>query len=170
MREDEARERVQRAVEIAMALGASDAEARIVLARRFSAAARAERITKLDLSEGRSLSMRLFLDGRKGVLVGTHWSDDEIRSGVATALEQARYVGVDPFAGLPEARDLPNLDLDLYDRRVEERRDEDRLDDVRQVERSIRLADPRVDNSNGSHYNDACVTMALANSRGMLGS
>ncbi len=170
MREEEARERAQRAVEIAMALGASDAEARIVLARRFSTAARAERITKLDLSEGRNLSMRLFLDGRKATLVGTHWSDDEIRSGVATALEQARYVGVDAFAGLPEAREITDVDLDLYDREIEERRDEDRLDDVRQVERAIRETDPRIDNSNGSYYNDACVTMALANSRGVLGS
>ncbi len=170
MREEEARARAQRAVEIAMALGASDAEARIVLARRFSAAARGERVTKLDLSEGRSLSMRLFIDGRKAMLVGTHWNDDEIRSGVATALEQARYAAVDAFAGLPEARDLSGVDLGLYDRAIEARRDEERLDDVRAVERSIREADPRVDNSNGSQYSDACVTMALANSRGVLGS
>lgn len=153
-----------------MAAGASDAEARIVLARRFSAQARGERITKLDVSDGRSLSMRLFLDGRKATLTGTHWSDEEIRSGVASALEQARFTGIDAFAGLPDPCTLPDLDLDLYDIAIEKRNDEARLEDVRCVERSIRAADPRIDNSNGSNYQDACVTMALANSRGALGS
>uniref|UniRef100_E6PFX4 Putative Peptidase U62, modulator of DNA gyrase n=1 Tax=mine drainage metagenome TaxID=410659 RepID=E6PFX4_9ZZZZ len=170
MREDEARDRAERAVEIAMAAGASDAEARIVVARRFSAQARGERITKLDVSDGRSLSMRLFLGGRKATLTGTHWSDEEIRSGVTSALEQARYIGVDAIAGLPDSCALPDLDLDLYDTAVEKRTDEARLEDARCLERSIRASDPRIDNSNGSNYQDACVTMALANSRGLLGS
>ncbi len=170
VREAEARERAQRAVDIAMTMGASEAEARIVLARRFNAAARGERVTQLDFSEGRSLSMRLFIEQRKATLVGTHWTDDEIRSGVATALEQARFAGVDRFAGLPDPQSVPSRDLDLYDRKIEERLDEERLDDVRSVERSIREADRRIDNSNGSHYSDACVTLALANSSGMVGS
>ena len=170
MREEEARDRAKRAVEIAVTAGASDAEARIVLARRFNAQARGERITKLDASDGRSLSMRLFLDGRKATLAGTHWSDEEIRAGVSAALEQARYAGVDPYAGLPDPSEIADRQLDLYDENVERRGDDERLDDVRDVERSIRAADARIDNSNGSSYHDACVTMALANSRGALRS
>jgi len=168
--EEEARDRARRAVEIALAAGASDAEARIVIARRFSAQARGERITKLDASDGRSLSMRLFLDGRKASMTGTQWSDEAIRFGVEKALEQARYTAVDPYAGLPEPGEIPDRELALYDLAIDARADEERLEDVRRVERSIRAADPRIDNSNGSHYDDASVTMALANSRGRLGS
>jgi PmbA protein len=171
MNSGEALEAAHAAVVLAREAGAGEAEARIHIGRRFSAEARADTITKLEQSTGRSLTVRVFVDGRKATLATADFDTETLRAAVARAVDQARYVAPDPFAALPQqAADGVDADLELFDAAVEARGDAAGAQDALQMEREIRAADARVDNSNGSHYSDSASLTALVNSHGFAGS
>ncbi|MFI5389126.1 MAG: TldD/PmbA family protein, partial [Candidatus Eremiobacterales bacterium] len=79
----------------------------------------------------------------------------------------------DEFGGLPQPGDLDpygRVDLELYADDIVGRDAQSKVDEALQLERLIREADPRIENSNGSHYGDGVTTTALANSFGFAGA
>lgn len=167
---DEAVEAARDAVAIALAAGASSADASVGIGRRLSVEARAETVTKLEQSTGKSIRVRVFVDGRKATLTTADFDADALRAGIARTVAQAAEVAADPLARLPDefAEDLP--DLQLYSEALADRPDEAGADDALAMERSIRAADGRIDNSSGSHYAGSTGVVALANSHGFAGS
>ncbi len=120
----EALEYAHEVVELARKEGASQAEATLSIADRFSAEARDRSITKLEQSTGRSLHMRVFVDGRKASLTTSDFDREQLREAVASAVAQARHVAYDPFALLPEQGDQDTPDssgLRLYSEELAER-------------------------------------------------
>jgi len=170
MNAEQALEIARRAVDLACGAGASAAEATVSGAQRFQVEAREDQIEKLERTTGRQLHARIFVDGRKSALATSDLSDEGLRAAVRRAVELADGVAVDEFAALPEsfATDLP--DLELYDAATASRDDEAKIEDALEMERVIRASDARVANSSGSHYADAAVTTAMANSAGFSGS
>ncbi|MBV9646215.1 MAG: hypothetical protein JO043_01985, partial [Candidatus Eremiobacteraeota bacterium] len=155
------------AVAHAREAGATDADATASRSERFSTEARGETVTKLEQSTGRSLSVRVFIDGAKASLTTTELSADGVAALVAEVVAAARYVAADPFGGIPEAaRDGAsnvNLEIDFAD--VRERSSEAKIADARALETEIRAYDGRIDNSSGSRVTDSSIAIALANSR-----
>lgn len=154
------------ALKMAAAAGAHSAEASVSIARRFHAEARDSAISKLEASTGKSLFLRVFLDGRKATLSTSDFSREGLEEAVSRAVGQAAQVAVDEFAGLPDVFATDAVDLALFDDRVAERGGADKLDDAIRLERLIREADARVVNSSGSNYTDAVAVTAIANTTG----
>ncbi len=150
--------------------GASQAEATLSISDRFSTEARDRAVTKLEQSTGRSLHMRVFVDGRKATLATSDFDRGQLRNAIAEAVAQARHVAHDPFALLPEPGSVNGQpDLDLYSSTVAERDAQDKIDEALELERRVRELDSRIGNSNGSHVGDTASTTVLVNSSGFAG-
>ncbi|MDQ2859048.1 MAG: TldD/PmbA family protein [Candidatus Eremiobacteraeota bacterium] len=162
----------ERVVRLAMDAGASEAEATYTVADRFSAEARGIELVKLEQSVGRSIALRVFVAGAKASLGTSDLSADGLRDFVRETVEAARFVAIDPHAGLPD-RVVAAADddgLQMYADDVRARPAEAKIDDALALERLARAADERIINSSGSRVADSTVTLALANSKGFAGS
>jgi PmbA protein len=170
MNEAQALDIAREAVALAVASGASAAEATVSNVQRFSVEARETQLEKLERSTGKHLHARIFVGGRKSSLTTSDFSDDGIREAIRRAVALADHVAEDPFVALPEAfaKDVPNLDL--YDEAIATREDDAKIEDALAMERLIRENDARVENSSGSHYADASSLVSMANSAGFAGS
>ncbi|MHB8461168.1 MAG: TldD/PmbA family protein [Vulcanimicrobiaceae bacterium] len=164
---DAALERAVDAVQRAQARGADQAEAEVTTARRFSAEARGERITSLERSDTSTLTLRVMCNGRRATLSTTEVDPAQLDAIVERAVRVAEYVDIDPLLGLPDAFAQDNGEaLQLFDRAVDERADDDRLSDALEMERALRQADRRIVDGGSSYYGDATIGVALANSVG----
>ncbi len=163
----------QFAVEAALRAGATQAEATVSLNDRFSAEARDKTITKLEQSTGRSLHVRVFVEGRKGTLATSDFERAALEDAVAVAVSQARHVAHDPYARLPDAASRDRADyghLELYSGDVATRGAQTKLDEVLGLEARVRALDARITNSNGSTVGDTASVIALVNSNGFAGA
>ena len=159
------------AVELALAAGATEADATSTVAQRFSTEARDATVVKLEQSTGRSLTLRAFVAGSKATLTTTDLSPDGLRDAVRRVVEAARHVESDALAGLPEpAEPPPEGPLQLYFDDVGARSPEAKIADALALEATARAYDPRIVNSGGSRAGDTIATITLANSRGFRGS
>ncbi|MGC2129179.1 MAG: hypothetical protein WA629_03680, partial [Candidatus Aquilonibacter sp.] len=167
---DEAIEIAARALDLAIEAGAQSAQATFSRAQRFHVEARDATISKLEHSAGSSLQLRLWSEGRHVAVASSSLDLTDLRAAVVSALDQARYVTPDPFAGLPDEFGQFSGELSLVDPAVSARDDTEKIEDVLALERAIRAADRRIVNSSGSHYGDANSTIALASSSGFRGA
>jgi PmbA protein len=169
---DEALALASAAVAAALACGASAAEATLTINDRFSAEARGNELTKLEQSRGRSLSMRACAGRRRASLSTTDLTADGIRGLAQRMVAAAAFVGEDEHAGLPDAVAESTEDpaLAMVEPDVAARAPQAKIDDVLELERAIRRADARIDNSRGSHASDSQATIALVNSLGFRGA
>lgn len=160
------------AVDAARRAGATHAEATSTVSERFSTEARETKIVKLEAATSRSLTLRVFLDGRKATLASSDLTREGLSDLIARTVDAARFVADDPFAALPEVAAAGTVDdaaLEMFSPDIAARDSVAKLDDVRTMERIVR-ADPRIVNSNGSRLGDAQTTVALVNSNGFSGS
>ncbi len=167
---EQALEVARDAVALALEAGATAADASVSIGRRLSVEARELTITKLEQSTGKSLGVRVFVDGRKTTFSTADFERDTMRAALARAVAQAAFVEADPLSNLPDstASDFP--DLGIYDAAWVDRADAAGADDALEMERVMREADVRIVNSSGSHYASSSRTIALANSNGFAGS
>jgi PmbA protein len=88
-----------------------------------------------------------------------------------SALELAKITSEDPFAGIPEASQLGQLDrdLNLYHEDVYSLSGADRIDYARRAEKAALDFDPRIKNSEGGSFDAASGRQVLANSHGFVG-
>lgn len=169
----DALEYAQFAVDAALRAGATQAEATLSINDRFSTEARDRAVTKLEQSVGRSLHLRVFVEGRKATLATSDFDREHLSEAVATAVSQARHVAFDPYAALPEIH-VESAgryhELDLFAEEVAERDAQTKIDEALDLEARIRAMDPRITNSNGAHVGDTVSTTALVNSSGFAGA
>jgi PmbA protein len=160
------------AVAAAVEHGATAAEATLTINDRFGAEARGGELTKLEQSRGRALSMRTFVGKRRASMTTTDLTHEGIRGLAKRIVAAAAFVGEDPHAGLPDTVSPAGDDraLELVSPDVAAREPQAKIDDVLELERAIRSADPRIDNSRGSHAGDSQTTIALVNSLGFRGA
>jgi PmbA protein len=160
------------AVAAAVEHGASAAEATLSINDRFAAEARGAELTKLEQSRGRSLTMRTFVGRRRASMSTTDLTHDGVRGLAKRIVAAAAFVGEDPHAGLPESVTPAAEDaaLAMVSPDVAAREPAAKIEDVLELERAIRRADPRIANSRGSHVADSQATLALVNSLGFRGA
>jgi PmbA protein len=161
-----------RAVDCALAAGASEADGTATVVERFNAEARGETLVKLEQAKSRSLTVRAFIGGAKATLSTTDFSQDGLRELVRRVVDAARFVERDPLSGLPDSGVAPpdGDALELYFDDVRTRAPEAKIADTLALEDAIRAYDPRIDNSGGSRAADTITVVALASSRGFRGA
>src|SRR6185437_1719980 len=112
----------QAAVEAALRAGATQAEATVSINDRFSTEARDRAVTKLEQSVGRSLHLRVFVDGRKATLATSDFDRANLAGAIGSVVSQARHVAFDKYASLPDASAAADhRDYDLFFDEVSER-------------------------------------------------
>jgi len=161
------------AVQTALRAGATQAEATVSINDRFSTEARDRAVTKLEQSTGRTMHVRVFVDGRKATLASSEFERTSAREAIAAAVSQASHVAADPYAALPETRTgiVPDGEvLELFSGDVATREAQEKIDEALDLEKRIRALDKRISNSNGSHVSDTVSTTALVNSAGFAGA
>jgi PmbA protein len=166
-------EAVRRALGRAERAGAFAADAVLVESDSVEVRVRGEEIDFVQQSRERTLGIRSFVKGAKGLRSAiTSTSDldcDAIDRLADETVALARATAEDPHAGLPEERfasDLPDLALlDPEDRDVSL---EERIHEARRAERSARALDPRITNSEGSEVASSFSRVAYGSSAGFL--
>jgi PmbA protein len=169
---DEALALAVTALELAVSAGASDADATVSIVDRFTAQARDRELTQLERSRGRSLAVRAFVGKRRATLATTDVTREGIDALVRRVVSAAQVVGEDPHAGLPDAvaaGELCDHDLFTVSPDVATRPDDEKVEEALAIERAVRDADARIENSDGSRVGDTVTSLALANTRGFRG-
>lgn len=163
------RELVQKALDYAKSLGASDAAAELSESRGLSVSVRNQDIETVEQTRDRSLDVTVFAGQQRGSASTSDFSDQALRETVDAAWHIARYTAADPAAGLPDAECLA---LDFIDLQLHHPWDIDTEAAAAialQAERAARDLSPLVTNTDGASVGTFEGHFVLGNSRGFLG-
>jgi len=153
----------------AKAAGADSAEAFYVHGESLSVAQRLGKREKLEGSEGRDLRLRAFVGKRSASVSSTDFAPKALRTLVERAVDMARAVPEDPYAGLAPAELLatnwPELDLDDKRRPPSARTLLAFAAEAEDAARSVK----GVTNSEGAEASWSRSTMMLVTSNGFSG-
>jgi PmbA protein len=151
--------------------GATQMEISINDGSEFSVDVREGEIERLVEAGQRSLSLRVFVDGKLASASSSDLSPDTLKGLVANAIERAKVATVDEFAGLPEYEPVavnPGQ-LGIYDPAILGMPPEEKIAAARRTE-AICLKDKRIKQSHGASFNSAVGEAILANSQGFRSS
>ncbi len=166
------------AVQRALALGATDAEAVVIQSEEFHVNVRLGQVEQLTESGSRALGLRVFFavdphDGSAGCRTASTSTSDLSPHGLSriieSAVQLARVTGPDPFAGLPEREEFGSHDaasLALYFDDVAAVPAAERINIARRAEAAAMASDPRIQNSSGADFSANTVWRSMINSRG----
>jgi PmbA protein len=159
------------AVEKAMARGASGAEFTLSEGDEFSATVRMSEVETLVEAGSRAAGIRILMGQR----VGSSYTSDLTPEGIAQMLDAAFQIAEisteDPFAGLPDVKDLGKVDgnLDLYSPDIDSLTTPQKIDLARRTEAAALAFDPRISNSKGASFDTFAGRHVFANSLGFCG-
>ncbi len=164
------------AVERALKLGATDAEAVAIESDEFSVNVRLGQVEQLTESGSRALGLRVFFETTEGARTASTSTSDLTPDGITriiqSAVELARITGADPFAGLPERDAFGSNDVDslaLYFNDVDDLPAAERIDIARRCEAAALAHDTRIQNSKGASFDASSSHRVMVNSRGFSG-
>jgi len=165
------------AIEQALRLGATDAEAVAVEGEEFSVNVRLGQVEQLTESGSRALGLRVFFasaDGQKTASTSTSdLSADSISRIVQSAVALAKITSPDPFAGLPDPALFGSNDVaaqHLFFDDVDSLPPVERIEMARRCEAAAMAYDPRITNSSGADFDLSRSFRVMVNSRGFSGS
>jgi len=160
----------------ALKAGATDAEAVVYEGDEFSVNVRLGHVETLKESGSRAIGLRVFIASgsaqRTASTSSSDFSPDSLDRLVSGAVTLARITSEDPFAGLPEASEFGQHDIEsqhLYFDDVSLQPPADRIEIARICEAAALAYDPRIQNSGGGDFEAATVHKILMNSRGFTG-
>jgi PmbA protein len=157
-------------LELARRGGATEAEVMLVAGNEFSATVRRGEIEKLIEAGSRTLSLRVFKDGRGSSTYSADFTPAALTRFVDRALELASIADRDEYAGLPNWEERPSApDLRLYDPDLPLMSSEEKIDRARRCEAAAFDFDPRITNSDGATFGTDNNTVLLLNSNGFSG-
>jgi PmbA protein len=158
-------------VERAMKAGVTAADAIAREDTEFSTVVRLGQVETLKESGSRGLGLRVFVGRRTASTYSSDFTREGIERMVQGAIELARVTSEDPFAGLPDPKQLGSLstDLKLYYDDVYSLPPSERIDYARRAEQAALSADPRLTNSEGGSFDASTGHKVLANSLGFVG-
>lgn len=160
---------VVRALELARARGATQAEASVSVSRGLSVSVRKGEVESLEFQNDRDLGITVYFDRRKGNSTSGDLSDAGIALAVSAACDIAQATGEDPCNGLAEAalmaRVFPELDLD-HPWAIDP---EAAIDLARACEAAAFAVDARVTGSEGASVGTHRGSSVYANSHGFIG-
>jgi PmbA protein len=158
----------RRAVESAIASGASDADAWVEESTTRRVRVYAGKVESMSDAGGRGVGVRAFAGKRAGYAYGTDLSDDGVAGVARSAREAAELADEDEQEGLPEETGVSEVD-GLASPAFGDWPTERVVELVLEVDRAAR-AHEGVTQVENSVYSDARGSVALANSRGFAAS
>jgi PmbA protein len=169
--ETDLREVAQDIVARAIQGGATAAECVVREGDEFSTLVRLGQVETLKESGSKSIGVRVFFGQRAASTYSSDFSKPGLDRMLNSALELAKITSEDPFAGIPQANQLGQLqgDLNLYHQDVYSLPGADRIDYARRAEKAALDFDPRIKNSEGGSFDAATGRKVLANSHGFVG-
>lgn len=166
----------EEAVERALQLGATDAEAIAIESEEFGVNVRLGQVEQLTESGSRALGIRVFFADGTGNRTASTSTSDLSREGLSSIIESAvalaRITGSDPFAGLPEPGAFGSHDAAsqcLYFNDVDAIPAAERIDIARRCEAAALGFDTRIQNSSGADFDASSSHRVMVNSRGFSG-
>ena len=162
-------ELARRAVEDALAAGASDAEAYASEEAGREVRAHGGEVESLTAATQRGIGVRAWIGARVGYAYGTDLSAAGVAALASRAAEAARAADEDEFAGPPSADDPPTADLRLSDASVSEWATDRVADLALAIERAALDADSRIAGVERAVYADSAERVAIASSTGIEG-
>jgi PmbA protein len=179
----------EEAVERAIRLGATDAEAVAIESEEFGVNVRLGQVEQLTESGSRALGLRVFFADssargssesasgsepaqRTASTSTSDLSPDGLTRIIESAVELAKVTGPDPFAGLPERDAFGSNDvasLALYFNDVDAIPPAERIDIARRCEAAALNYDTRIQNSSGANFDASSLHRIMVNSRGFSG-
>lgn len=167
--EQELREAVNYAVELAKKAGAS-AEVAVTKVSGLSVSARQQEVENVEFNNDGALGISLYLGQQKGNASTSDLSHSAIKSAVDAALAIAKYTSSDECAGLAPkelmAFDAPDLDL-YHASNIDV---DQALQLALQAEKAALDFDSRIVNTEGASFNAHTGVRVYGNSHGMLQS
>lgn len=136
------RELASRLIELARRKGAEQAEAYIRYSRDLSIEVKNQALDTIESSLSLGYSLRVIRDKRLGFSYST--SGDEIESVVNNAIEASKWSDIDEYLDLPENVDKGNLELEIFDREVEDIKEDKAIRHVLIIEKAAKDFDWRV--------------------------
>lgn len=161
---------VERALQLAREVGASDAAAEVSEGQGLSVSARLGQLENVERNRDKSLGVSLYIGQRRGHASTSDFSDAALRRTVQAAYDIARFTAEDPAAGLPDEQDLllePAPDLQLFHPwaiSVEQA-----VDLALRCEAAALGTDRRISNSEGAMVSAQQSHFFAGNSRGFRG-
>lgn len=166
----------EEAVERALRMGATDAEAVALESEEFGVNVRLGQVEQLTESGSRAIGLRVFFADAAGQRTASTSTSDLSREGLTQIIEAAvglaRVTGPDPFAGLPERDAFGSNDVaaqHLYFNDVDAISAADRIEMARRCEAAALAFDARIQNSSGADFDASSSRRVMVNSRGFSG-
>jgi PmbA protein len=161
----------ERLVEFGKRKGASDVEVSIEETKEFQTGVREQSVESLQQSDSRTLSLRVFVDGRTASASSTDLAPETVEGLLERAVVRARLSEQDPFSGLPEKESLAfdEAALKMYDPEISAFPAHKKVEAALKAE-AAGLRDPRMKKSLGASFGSAEQTFHVANSRGVSAS
>jgi len=165
------RQLAQDVVASAMKSGATAADSIVREGSEFNATVRCRELEQLKEAGSKAIGLRVFSGQRVASAYSSDFSTAGIERLVSSALAAARVTSEDPSAGLPEPAEAGQLTeaLDLYRDDVAQRDADTLIDGARRAEQAAFDLDPRIQNSEGSHFSASHGRKILATSEGFVG-
>ncbi|WP_332813852.1 metalloprotease PmbA [Ramlibacter sp.] len=162
---------VDRALDHAKQLGASDAAAEASEGCGLSVSVRKGELENVERNRDKSLGVTVYVGQRRGNASTSDFSDAAIRQTVQAAYDIARFTAEDPVAGLPDAQDIAGPgeqpDLDLFHPWPIDSEEAARLS--LQCEAAAFATDRRITNSEGAGVSAQQSHFFSAHTRGFRG-
>jgi PmbA protein len=171
MKEQQAKEKLSQWVDIAKSKGAKHCDAVLSDGQSWSVNIRHSKIEQIQFSEGIRGALRVFI-GKKTASVSTHKLDyKSLEQSATQAVEMAKILPEDEFAGLPEESLLIKqselkTDLNLFDNRDIDKSD---LIECAKICEDSALSIKGITNSYGSGANSGNSRFYLCSSQGFFG-
>jgi PmbA protein len=166
----DSRETALRAVESAMAAGASEAEAFIEWSKETEVMVRTDKVDTISRSEDRGLGLRVFVDGRLGFAFTSDFTGATIRDLGTRTVAAAREATPDEYNALPESEAISGADLGIFDPELAELSIEQKIEAAKAIATDTRAADRRIVATDRCIYRDASGSTVIANSHGLFAS
>jgi len=128
------------------------------------------KVENLSHAGNKGLGVRVLLDGCEGYAYSSDFSDENLNQVWKSAYELAKVGDPDPYRGLPDAEEIRDEDLDIFDPSISETPIKEKIDFVLGVERAAVGFDERIFRTNRCTYQDADSKVTLVNSKGFSGS
>jgi PmbA protein len=161
-----------RAVEAALKAGADQADAYVSCGKKTSIKVRKGDVEELTQAGSKAMGIRVLVGGRGAILHTSDFDARAVRKLAKQAVTLAGHSGADSFAAIPDykaPRKDPAEKLDLFDLALLEDPMENKIDRARRCEAAAEAVSKKIQNTQGTGYNEGLGAVVLVSSNGFSG-
>ncbi|HEV3268360.1 MAG TPA: TldD/PmbA family protein [Acidimicrobiales bacterium] len=131
-------------------------------------------IENLSSASSSGIGIRVLLDGDSGAQVGTAWAgsldEDSVRDALREARDNVRFASEDEFVAFARPDGVDPVALSLRDESVLSTPLDDKIAMAIELERRVRVADPRIRQVDSANYSDYVAEAAIVSTTGIRAS